>query len=41
MDATVRFYDVRNGQFICDEIGDAVQSMAVANSGRAYLASGL
>ncbi len=41
MDGTVRFYDIRLGQFISDEIGEAIQSMSVAQSNRAYVASGL
>jgi mitogen-activated protein kinase organizer 1 len=41
MDGTVRFYDVRMGEFVCDEFGEAIQSMALAHSNRAYIASAL
>jgi mitogen-activated protein kinase organizer 1 len=41
MDGTVRFYDVRLGQFVSDELGEGIQSMAVAHSNRAYIASAL
>jgi hypothetical protein len=41
MDGTVRFYDIRMGQYVCDEFGEAIQSMAVAHSYRAYIVSAL
>lgn len=39
MDGSVRFYDIRSGQFILDEIGEAIQSFCLAQSNRAYVAS--
>lgn len=39
MDGTARFYDIRMGQFVSDELPEAIQSMCVAASGRAYVVS--
>lgn len=39
MDGSARFYDVRSGQFISDEIGEGIQSFCLARSNRAYIAS--
>lgn len=41
MDGTTRFYDIRLGQFTCDDLGEPIQAMCMANSGRAYAVSSL
>ena len=41
MDGTIRFYDIRMGQYTSDDLGEAVQSMSLAQSNKAYVASAL
>ena len=39
MDGSVRFYDIRNGQFTSDEFSEPIQSMGVSYSNKVYIAS--
>lgn len=41
MDGSVRNYDIRMGQFTIDEVGEAIQSMALSNSNKACIVSTL
>lgn len=40
MDGSVKTFDIRRGEVVIDELSEAVQRFDVANSRKAYVASG-